>query len=167
MTETTTTTAGSPAAPADFDPLYGRWEVRNRKLRDVLDPGCQEWAKFSATIECYPGLGGLGNIDHGTFDLDQPFQGLTLRLYEPGTGLWRIWWTSTRQPGQLDAPVVGRFDGGVGTFTAVEELAGRMTMVRFRWTGFAAGKPRWEQSFSYDEGASWKVNWTNDWVRLS
>jgi|HubBroStandDraft_1064217.scaffolds.fasta_scaffold391538_1 hypothetical protein len=167
MTETVTTAAG--LRPEDgagaFDPLFGRWRVRNRKLRDVLDPDCTEWVEFGATIEVQPIFGGLGNIDIGQFDYEVPFEGLTLRLYEPETGLWRIWWASTRQPGELGDPVLGRFSGGTGVFTAEEELAGRPAIVRFEWTGFAVGAPRWEQSFSYDGGQTWTTNWTNTWTR--
>jgi hypothetical protein len=50
-------------------------------------------------------------------------------------------------------------------FTAEEELAGRPAIVRFEWTGFAVGAPRWEQSFSYDGGQTWMTNWTNTWTR--
>jgi hypothetical protein len=148
-----------------FDPLFGHWQVHNRKLADVLDPNCAEWVEFGASVEVRPVLGGAGNIDIGLFDYEEPFEGLTLRLFDPQTALWRIWWTSTRQPGQLDPPVEGRFTGGVGVFTCEEVLAGRLTTVRFEWTGFAAGAPRWAQSFSYDGGQTWKTNWTNTWTR--
>jgi hypothetical protein len=147
-----------------FDALFGRWQVRNRKLRDVLDPGCTEWIEFGAAIEVRPIFNGAGNIDIGQFDYEVPFEGLTVRLYDPETGLWRIWWASTRQPGQLGEPVLGRFSGGTGVFTADEELAGQLIRVRFEWTGFAAAAPRWEQSFSYDGGQTWKTNWINTWT---
>jgi hypothetical protein len=165
MSETVTEQATTTDGAAAFDPLFGHWRMHNRKLRDVLDPDCSEWVEFDATVDMWPVLGGLGNIDVGKFELDVPFEGLTLRLYDPERQLWRIWWTSTRQPGQMDAPVEGRFTKGRGVFTADEVLAGRMTKVRFEWTGFAAGAPRWEQSFSYDDGQTWRTNWINTWVR--
>src|SRR5690348_14741184 len=112
MTQTLTELDGSTA----FDPLFGRWHVHNRKLRDILDPDCTEWVQFAARVECRPILDGSGNIDFGTFHLDPPFEGFTLRLYDPQSGLWRIWWTSTRQPGELDIPVEGRFTNGTGLF---------------------------------------------------
>ena len=168
MTETTTTNVtalpGAPDGGRAFDPLFGRWHVHNRKLLDVLDPDCTEWAEFGATVEVSPILGGTGNIDICQFDYEVPFEGLTLRLYDPKTGVWRIWWASTRQPGQLDVPVEGRFTDGRGVFTSDEMLAGRMTKVRFEWTGLAAGAPRWEQSFSYEGGQTWKAKWTNTWT---
>jgi hypothetical protein len=167
MTETVTAPDTTLDGAAAFDPLFGRWLVQNRKLRDVLDPDCTEWTEFGATIEVWPIFGGMGNLDLGQFDLDVPFEGLTLRLYDPQTGHWRIWWTSTRQPGQLEAPVEGGFSAGKGVFTCDEVLAGQLTKVRFEWTGFAEGAPRWEQSFSYDDGLTWKTNWVNDWRRAS
>jgi hypothetical protein len=31
-------------ASGAFDFIYGHWRVHNRKLRDVADPNCEEWA---------------------------------------------------------------------------------------------------------------------------
>jgi hypothetical protein len=144
---------------ADFDPYHGRWRLLNRKLRDVLDPDCMEWVEFEATTEVQPIFGGLGNVEFSHNDYDPPFDGLTLRLYDPGAGLWRIWWASTRAPGQLGPPGEGRFVDGRAVFCSDELLAGRMTKVRIEWTGLAEGTPHWEQSFSYDGGQTWKTNW--------
>ena len=52
-------------------------------------------------------LGGVGNLDH----FHTPgYEGFSLRLHEPETDTWRIWWSSTSRPGRLDPPVEGRFD---------------------------------------------------------
>ena len=59
--------------------------------------------------------------------------GFTLRLFDPSDQTWRIWWSSTRAPGVLDAPVEGRFDGDRGVFEASDTIAGRPTLVRFEW----------------------------------
>lgn len=67
----------------DFDFLYGRWHVRNRKLRDNTDPNCDEWVEFDATSEAYPVLDGVGHLDR--MEVREapdgpPFQAVTLRL---------------------------------------------------------------------------------------
>ncbi|MEV0651101.1 hypothetical protein AB0I28_38190 [Phytomonospora sp. NPDC050363] len=157
---TDTLPAETDAGASDFDFYHGRWHTYHRKLRDVLDPECTEWLEFEGVNECSVILDGLGNTETSTFDYETPFTGYTLRLYEPGTRLWRIWWASTRLPGVMGPPVEGRFDGGRGVFLADEELNGRMTKVRFEWTVVSPDETRWEQSFSYDEGATWKTNWT-------
>src|SRR4051794_20136340 len=101
----------------DFDFVHGRWDVHNRRLRDPLDPGCTVWDQFPTRSAAEPILGGLGNVDRywcdGT-DAMPAFEGFTLRLFDPQTRLWRIWWSSTRQAGRLDPPVEGAFTEGIG-----------------------------------------------------
>jgi hypothetical protein len=47
----------------DFDFLFGRRRIHNRKLVDTLDPDSTEWVEFEAFGEAGPILGGLGNVD--------------------------------------------------------------------------------------------------------
>ncbi|NHC14660.1 hypothetical protein [Motilibacter deserti] len=146
---------------ADFDFLLGRWQVHNRKLRDNTDPDCTEWVEFAATSEAVPVLHGIGNVDrmHVPDPPDgEPFEGLTLRLFDPAAGTWSIWWSSTRAPGRLDPPVVGRFTDGHGVFTGDDTLRGRPVRVSFEWHA-GPGCPTWRQSFSWDGGATWVLNW--------
>ena len=165
MSATETRTDGR----TDFDFLFGRWRIHNRKLVDVLDPGCTEWVEFEATSEARPILGGLGNVD--TFHVEalppsgEPFEGATLRLFDPERQLWRIWWASTRFPGQLDTPVEGRFEGDHGEFLCDDVLNGRPVRVRYDWRVLSEDRLRWEQSFSYDEGRTWVPNWLMESTR--
>jgi hypothetical protein len=154
---------------ADFDFFFGRWQIRNRKLRDPLEEGCDEWLEFEAFGEAWPILGGLGNVDTykaPEFPGRPGFEGATLRLFEPATGLWRIWWMSTTAAGILDDnPVVGRFVDGIGIFECDQDFDGRMARVRYTWTADPS-TPRWEQSFSWDGGATWEPNWVMTNTRL-
>jgi hypothetical protein len=145
----------------DFAFIYGSWTVHNRKLRDVTDPACEEWVEFHATSEVFPVLHGLGHIDR--MDVPEPpdgpaFEGMTLRLFDPSLDTWSIFWSSTRAPGRLDPPVVGRFTGGRGIFECEDEIGGRPVRVRFQWTADGP-TPEWRQSFSYDFGSTWRENW--------
>jgi hypothetical protein len=83
----------------DFDFIYGRWNVHNRKLRDNTDPSCDDWVEFDATSEAFQVLEDVGHIDRIRVDDatdGPPFEGMTLRLYDPAEQVWRIWWSSTR-----------------------------------------------------------------------
>lgn len=154
----------------DFDFIFGRWLIHNRKLVDVADPACKEWVEFEASSEAFPILDGYGHVDR-MFVPDPAdgvsFEGFTLRLFDPRTGNWKIWWSSTRSPGVLDVPVEGRFRDGVGTFESEDEIGGRPVSVRFEWLTRDPNSPRWQQSFSYDAGRSWMLNWTMDLARVS
>lgn len=146
----------------DFDFLFGTWKVVNRKLADVLDPGCTEWLEFATTGTAHPILGGLGNIDSVVSPAG--FQGFTLRLFEPEQRLWRIWWCSTNRPGVLDSPMAGRFTDGAGLFHGVDTVAGQQIDLRFHWRQ-GATTARWSQDFSRDAGATWWTTWIMDFTR--
>jgi hypothetical protein len=145
----------------DFDFAFGRWDVHNHKLRDSSDPTCDDWVEFEATSEVWPLLATGCHVDRMVAadppDGD-PFEGATFRLYDPDSGTWRIWWSSTRAPGRLDPPVVGSFDGPVGTFECDDVIGGRPARVRFTWHR-EGPVPRWEQAFSFDGGDTFAVNW--------
>ena len=85
---------------------------------------------------------------------------LALRSYDPKTSQWSIWWLDGRSPhGDLDPPVQGRFENGVGTFHGNTTIDGRATRIRFVWSQTTAASPRWEQAYSYDGGKTWETNW--------
>ncbi|MDP3605381.1 MAG: DUF1579 domain-containing protein, partial [Polaromonas sp.] len=69
---------------------------------------------------------------------------VTLRAYNAATQQWTIWWLDGRVPGRLDAPMVGAFNDGVGTFYGDDTLDGRSIRLRFLWTMAAPDVPRWE-----------------------
>ncbi len=154
--------AASPAASADdFDFLFGSWRIYNRRLDDPLG-NSDSWSEFEATSEAYPILNKLGNVqtyDAPAFPGRPGFQGDALRLLDPETGLWRIWWASTAARGQLDSPVMGRFRDGVGQFDGKDVIGGRELHVRFLWTEITEASARWEQSFSFDGGETFIPNW--------
>jgi hypothetical protein len=151
-----------------FDFIFGRWLVHNRKLIDVADPACEQWVEFDASSEAFPILDGYGHVDRIYVErpTDGPrFEGFTLRLFDPNSGTWKIWWSSTRAPGILDPPVEGRFHAGRGVFECGYDVGGQRVVVRFEWLTKDPDSPRWEQSFSYDGGRTWKLNWVMDLTR--
>lgn len=149
---------------ADFDFLIGAWDSRQRKLKHILK-GCDEWEEFHAVSVARKILGGLGNFDEVT--LEKPgghVLGATLRLFDPQTQLWRIYWSSSSRT-VLDPPMVGRFEQGRGEFYDQELFEGRPVFSRFIWTSSGADACHWEQAFSADGGRTWETNWTMDLTR--
>jgi hypothetical protein len=150
----------SSSSPHDFDFLHGQWRVTHERLAERLC-GSDHWQTFDGHCHAWPVLGGAGIVDDNLLHLPAGrYRALTLRTHDPDTGRWSIWWLDGRRPGQLDVPMVGGFDGGVGTFHADDVLDGRPIRVRFRWTHTDTPNPQWEQAFSGDGGGTWEVNWT-------
>ena len=150
---------------SDFDFEFGHWRVAHRRLKERL-VGCEDWDSFTGTSSTAPVLGGNGNIEDNLIDFpDGPYRAIAIRSFDPGLGQWAIWWLSAQAPHRLDAPLVGRFTGGEGTFLAEDTLRGAPVKVRFLWLRTDSESPRWEQAMSADDGATWETNWTMDFTR--
>ena len=118
----------------DFDFLIGSWKIHHRRLKQRLK-GCTEWEEFEGTGEVRPILGGLGNMDALTMDrASGPVEAVTVRLYNPVTREWSIYWVADSSPGRLDVPMVGKFNGPRGEFFSQELFEGVHIFNRFIWT---------------------------------
>ncbi len=150
---------------ADFDFLIGSWTVRNRRLTERLK-GCTDWEEFQSTCRARAILGGLGNMDEFTMErASGRVLAITIRLFNPVTGEWSIYWAASPGNGRLDVPMVGRFAGPRGEFFSQEEFEGRHIFNRFIWTVETPDSCRWEQAYSADGGKSWETNWTMEFTR--
>ena len=150
---------------ADFDFLVGHWQVAHRRLKERL-AGCTEWIEFGGTMTTRKILGGLGNIDDTTLNLPGgAYHAAAIRAFDDGNNHWLIWWLDGRNPGTIEAPMVGRFENGVGTFYADDTFADKLIRVRFMWTMPKVDGPCWEQAFSVDGGVTWETNWAMDFAR--
>jgi hypothetical protein len=149
---------GATSSAKDFDFLHGKWSIKNRKLRSRLN-GCTDWDEFDASGECRSILNGFGNIDNFLTTIDgRAFEGMTLRLFDPSTRLWSIYWADSNAV-QLQVPQVGSYDGDIGTFLARDTFEGKDIVVKFNWGKTDRDKPVWGQAFSDDAGATWEWNW--------
>jgi hypothetical protein len=151
----------SPSATSskqDFDFFEGKWQLHNKKLKDRLC-NCNEWIEFESTQEMYRVLNGIGNIDNflATFD-GVPFEGMTVRLFNPATRLWSIYWADSNL-GVLDPPVLGSFENNVGHFFTKDIYRGKNVITVFRWDARDKNNPVWSQAMSADDGAAWEWNW--------
>jgi hypothetical protein len=104
-------------------------------------------------------LNGIGNIDNFKTALDgKPFEGMTLRLFNPKTRLWSIYWADSNV-GILDIPVVGSFENSIGYFFTMDVFQEKEIVVGFRWDASDPNNPVWSQAFSDDKGKTWEWNW--------
>lgn len=151
-------TATPSSSKHDFDFFAGRWKLHNKKLKSKLN-NCTEWVEFESTQEMYKVLNGIGNIDNflATFD-EQPFEGMTVRLFNPKTNLWSIYWADSNN-GKLDPPVLGSFENNIGHFFTKDIFDEKNILVVFRWDATDRDNPVWSQAFSADNGKTWEWNW--------
>lgn len=151
-------TPSASSSQHDFDFLQGRWNVYNRKLKTRLN-NCTEWIEFPATQELRKILQGMGNTDNFITDFGgTPFEGMTLRLFNPTTRLWSIYWADSNVV-TMDPPVLGSFHEGVGHFFTKDTFNGQEIIVRFNWDATNPEQPVWSQAFSADQGNTWEWNW--------
>lgn len=149
----------------DFDFLHGAWRVTHSKLCERLS-GSQEWIRFPGTLEVGGILDGGGNFDVNR--LEDPagrYEAHSLRLFSPVTGQWSIWWLDGRRPGTIDPPVVGGFDGGLGTFFGDDHHDGQPVRVRTTYRPLPPDRAEWSQAFALPDSDDWEVNWIMEFAR--
>jgi hypothetical protein len=162
----------SAASPGDgqhdFDFELGSWRIHLRRLAERL-AGSKTWVQFEGTSVTRKVWEGRANLEE--FETDSPnfhIEGLTLRVYNPQTHQWSIYWANSKDPalGQAITPMVGEFKNGRGEFYDQELWNGRSVFVRFIWSDITANSAHFEQSYSADGGKSWEVNWITDQTRV-
>src|SRR5580704_14398550 len=144
-------TAGESAGLHAFDFIYGKWRMPNHRLTKRL-AGSHEWDDFISCDEASPLPGGVGDIDYFKASYWKDFVGVTIRTYDPKTGLWRIYWVDNRfSEGIIQPPVVGKFGGNVGIFEGPDKFDGTPIIVRFTWTVNPRGlqaSDQWEKALN-------------------
>ena len=160
---------GAPVAPVqdgrhDFDPLLGSWKFTLRRRTNPLT-GSANWVQSAGTGTCYRLWDGSAQLDtvllHGA---GGPIEGLTLRLFDPQSRQWRLYWANSKD-GVVVAPQIGRFSNGHGEFYAADVLNESSILVKYDWTRLESTAPHFEQSFSADGGKTWEVNWITEQTR--
>src|SRR6266478_6448633 len=114
-------TASATSSQSDFDFLVGKWKMHNRRLNKRLE-NCQDWTEFDSWDENTKILSGTADMDtYSTTEMPgqegKLFEGVTLRLFNPKSRLWSLYWVASNV-GVLEPPVVGSFENGVGHFFA-------------------------------------------------
>jgi hypothetical protein len=148
----------------DFDFLTGKWKMYHSRLNKRLE-NCKEWTEFVSYDENEKILSGNANMDtYRTTEMPgmngKLFEGLTIRLFDPETKLWSLYWVASNT-GKLDPPVVGSFSNNIGHFFCKDVYHGKDIIVVFRWDARDKNRPIWSQAFSADKGKTWEWNWFN------
>ena len=140
----------------DFDWDIGTWKTHQRRLLHPLT-GSTTWVEYEGT-DVVRRIWDGANV--GEVRADGPaghLEILTLRLYDPETHEWSIYFTH-RGGGTLGVPAIGTFKNGRGDFYDQENYNGRTILLRFSVSDITPSTCHFEQAFSADGGRSWEVN---------
>jgi len=155
-----------PDGQTDFNFELGTWKIHLKRLEHPLT-GSNSWVEFDGDSVTRSVLNGRAELEE--FETDSPggghIEGLTLRLYNPQSREWSLYWANSRK-GTLEPPQIGQFKSGRGEFYAQDTLNGKPIFVRFLWTETTTNSPHFEQSFSEDGGKTWEVNWITDQTQI-
>ena len=152
----------------DFDWMTGKWKASLKRLVKPLT-GSTTWVSYEGTQVTQSIWGGRACMDE--FSVNDPksnlrIDALTVRLYNPKSRQWSIYWANATN-GNFSLPAtVGGFKNGRGEFYDHEEWEGRMILVRYVWSDITPTSAHFEQAFSTDGGKSWEVNWISDLTRV-
>ena len=146
----------------DFDFLIGTWNVHNRKLNKTF-VGCEDWQEFPGISTSTSAFEGAGNYDEIVFPT-RGTRGLTLRLFNPATKQWSLYWASSTD-GLLTPPVIGGFRDGRGEFFGDDLDDGHPVQVRFIWSEITENSARWEQAYWDVANQFWETNWIMELTR--
>ncbi len=102
----------------DFDFELGSWNIHLKRLVHPLT-GSTTWVEFDGTSVTRKVWDGRADLEE--FETDSPaaghIEGLTLRLYNPQTHQWSLYWANSKS-GTIGPPQIGEFKNGRGEFYA-------------------------------------------------
>ena len=145
----------------DWDTMFGTWKIHlHRRLRPLT--GSNEWVDLESHDNTRKVWNGRANLDELEADgASGHIEGLTLRLYNPHSHQWSIYWSNSKT-GTLENPMIGGYQNGRGEFYDQEMFGDRSIYVRFVWTNVTDNSGDFEQAFSDDGGKTWEANWVTN-----
>jgi hypothetical protein len=150
----------------DFDFYIGTWKQHLKRLEHPLTSS-NKWIEYDGTVVVRKVWDGRANLNE--FEADGPsghIEGLTLRLYNPQSHQWSLYWANSRTGVIGGPPSVGEFKAGRGEFYCQDTFNGRAILTRYIWSDITANSAHFEQSFSDDGGKTWEVNWISTVTRV-
>jgi hypothetical protein len=161
------TTTSERDGQHDFDFALGTWKAHLKRLEHPLT-GSKTWVEFDGTFVARKVWDGRANVEEVELNSPTgPIEGLTLRLYNPQSRQWSIYWANSKNGAMDTSAQIGQFKNGRGEFYGTDTLNGKLIYVRFVWTNTNTNTPHFEQSYSDDGGKTWEVNWMTDQTRIS
>jgi hypothetical protein len=151
----------------DFDFEIGSWKIHLKRRLHPLT-GSDTWVDFDGTVVARKIWDGRADFDE--FEAESPtghIEGVTLRLYNPQTRQWSLYWANSKDGSLSGPPQVGEFKDGRGEFFCQDTYNGRMILIRYAWSNITANSAHFEQAFSDDGGKTWEVNWITDQTRVN
>ena len=150
----------------DFDFLNGYFDVHHRTLKQAF-AGCDEWLEYDGTTTARTYFDGQISIDEMRFPTKGSY-GLSLRLFDPVSEQWSIWWVNSTTM-KLYPPVHGGWaaDGSRCRLVGEDTLDGRPILCSYEWSDITPETAHWEQAYSADGGETWETNWIMDFTRRS
>jgi hypothetical protein len=149
----------------DFDFEVGSWKIHLKRLVKPLTHS-NSWVEFDGTSVTRRLWDGKANIEE--FETDGAaghIEGLTLRLYNPETRQWSLYWANSKAGAMGGPPNVGEFKDARGEFFCQDTFDGRAILIRYAWSDITANSAHFEQAYSDDGGKTWEVNWITDQTR--
>ncbi|MDE3154281.1 MAG: hypothetical protein KGN76_04225 [Acidobacteriota bacterium] len=150
----------------DFDFAFGRWHAVLKILQHPLS-GSHTWIDYEGTTtvrKIWGGKANMAELEITSAATHAHIEGLSLRLYDPQSHQWSIYFADSKGGG-LGTPMIGGFAGGRGEFYDQEPFNGRAIFVRFVFSDITQTSFHFVQSFSADGGRSWEPNWIGDFTR--
>jgi hypothetical protein len=149
---------GAPDHQHDFDFEFGSWTAHLR-VRQRLS-NAESWTEFNGTStvrKIWDGRANAGELEvsSGTTHIE----GLTLRLYNPETQQWSIYWSNAKDGAISGTPMFGRFENGRGEFYGQDVANGANVYARFIFSDVTPTTFKLEQAFSDDGAKTWVTNW--------
>lgn len=153
-----------PEGQHDFDFESGIWTASlKRRLRPLTGSDTRvDYSGTSVVKKIWNGRANFGELEVG--NADTHIEGLTLRLFNPQSHQWRLYWANSKD-GELSTPTIGQYSSGRGEFFDQEDFSDKSIFVRFVFSDLTADSFKTEQSFSPDFGKTWESNWVATFTR--
>ena len=151
----------------DFDFSIGSWKTHVRRLLKPLS-GSTEWVEGTGTVSTRKVWNGRADLEELTMDTAAGrLEGLALRLYNPKTHQWRLYWANAKKGTLTNPPSFGAFKDGRGEFYDQETFEGKNILLREIFSDITPTSYHFEQAFSEDLGKTWEPNLMIDLTRTA